>query len=151
MLGLEFDANVGCESCSGGGACTGATGNIGNVGNLGCKDCGSCVGIQACSNFGYYEISYEVFSKEGGSIGVSSCVGELACASAFGTIGDESCLGVGSCIGQKGTIGDKSCTKGTFPTPSCFLNSGIIGDGSCTELGSCTSATEDSKIGNDSW
>ena len=161
-----FDANVGCESCSGESACQGATGSIGNVGNPGCKDCASCVGTEACFNFGY-----DVQIKKGGSIGTSSCVGQGACAVAFGTIGDksclgkeacvlqsgtigdQSCLGEGACNEQTGTIGDQSCTKGsaTQSERSCDSNKGIIGDGSCTEPGSCFDTADTSKIGNDSW
>ena len=143
-----FDANVGCESCSGDLACTGATGSIGNVGNPGCKDCASCVGVGACNNFGY-----DGPTKKGGTIGTSSCAGTSACGVAFGTIGDESCLGEVSCASQSGTIGDKSCTKGLSSTgiASCQANEGIIGDGSCTEQGSCYGAILSSKIGNDSW
>ena len=161
-----FEANVGCESCSGDGACQGAAGSIGNVGNPGCKGCASCVGTNACFNFGY-----DSTTKKGGSIGTSSCVGQGACAVAFGTIGDksclgkeacvlqsgtigdQSCLGEGACNEQTGTIGDQSCTKGsaTQTEPSCADNAGIIGDGSCTEGGACGYALTDSKIGNDSW
>lgn len=116
-----FDANVGCESCSGNVACAGATGSLGNVGNPGCKDCASCVGGHSCTNFGYkfnvpaftngYDIT--VFEKKGGSsIGKSSCLGPSACFRAYGSIGDGSCLGGNSCFFQTGRIGDQSCTKG---------------------------------------
>ena len=145
----SFDANVGCESCSGDYACMGATGSIGNNGNPGCKNCASCVGERACISFGY---NFQGFAKEGGSIGVSSCLGESACELAFGTIGDESCLGEMACSAQSGTIGDQSCTKGkTDSRPSCESNEGKIGDGSCTEAGACFSTADTSKIGNDSW
>ena len=138
---------MGCESCSGDGACQGAAGSIGNVGNPGCKDCASCVGTNACIAFGYNAVP----TKVGGSIGTSSCLGEEACGDAYGTIGDKSCLGQGACYEQSGTIGDQSCTKGDSSLPSCFDNVGIIGDGSCTELASCAGTESTSKIGNDSW
>ena len=103
-----FDANVGCESCSGDYACDGATGSIGNNGNPGCKNCASCVGEKACLNFGYDTAPPYLNLKEGGSIGSSSCLGVVACNGAFGTIGDESCLGEQSCYFQTGTIGNDS-------------------------------------------
>ena len=106
---LVFEANVGCESCSGDYACDGAAGSIGNNGNPGCKNCASCVGEKACLNFGYDTTSAPPYPKEGGSsIGSSSCLGVIACNGAFGTIGDESCLGEQSCYFQTGTIGNDS-------------------------------------------
>ena len=145
-----FDANVGCESCSGDSACQGATGSIGNNDNPGCKGCASCVGQEACFAFGY-DTS---LTKVGGSIGTSSCIGRLACNGAYGTIGDESCLGFRACRLQSGTIGDQSCTTGGVTAvggASCVNNRGIIGDRSCTEKAACAGTDSTSKIGNDSW
>ena len=153
----SFDANVGCESCSGDYACMGATGSIGNNANPGCKGCASCVGEFACANFGY-DLGYDStnpppYPKVGGSIGSSSCIGELTCAGTYGTIGDESCLGRTACYLKIGTIGDQSCTKGATVdfVGSCYGSKGIIGDRSCTEPGACELTYPTSKIGNDSW